>query len=137
EASVTKSRLVVADDHGPMVRVLERRLAREFDVVGTAADGSVALHATARLDPDAIVLDISMPNLDGIEVARRLKAAGSKAKIIMLTVHDDPDFLRAALDAGALGYVLKSRLPADLVPAIRAALTGRIFISPVKGRPDP
>jgi len=120
-----------------MVRLLQHLLAQEFDVVGTAADGSIALHAAARLDPDAVVLDISMPNVDGIEVARRLRAAGSKAKVIMLTVHDDPDFLRAALDAGALGYVLKSRLRADLIPAIRAALAGRIFVSPVKGHPDP
>jgi len=116
-----------------MVEGLARLLAGEFDVVGTAADGSVALHAAAHLDPDAIVLDISMPNVDGIEVARRLRASGSRAKVIMLTVHDDPDFLHAALEAGALGYVLKSRLPADLLPAIRSALAGRIFVSQVKG----
>jgi DNA-binding NarL/FixJ family response regulator len=117
-----------------MLAAAERLLAAEFDVVGTAGDGPAALRAATRLDPDAVVLDVSMPNLDGIEVARRLRAAGSRAKVIILTVHDDLDLLRAALDAGALGYVLKSRMPAELVLAIRVALTNRIFVSPVKGR---
>ena len=135
--AAAKPRLVVADDHKLMVRAVVRLLSAEFDVVETASDGSIALKAAERLDPDAVVLDISMPGLDGIEVARRLKAAGSRAKIVFLTVHDDPDFLRVALEAGAHGYILKSRMPADLVPAIRAALRDRIFVSPVRGRADP
>src|SRR5262245_51971742 len=106
---MTRARLVIADDHAPLVAAVERLLADEFDVVGTASDGPAALRAAARLDPDVVVLDISMPDLDGIEVARRLKAAGSRAKVVLLTVHDDPDLVRAALAAGALGYVLKSR----------------------------
>src|SRR5262245_24683498 len=129
---MTRARLVIADDHAPMVAAVERLLADEFEVVGTAGDGPVALRAAARLDPDVVVLDISMPDLDGIEVARRLKAAGSRAKVVLLTVHDDPDLVRAALAAGALGYVLKSRMPSELVPAIHAALSDRIFVSPVK-----
>ena len=135
--STARPRLVVADDHKLMVRAVVRLLSPEFDVVETASDGSNALKAAERLDPDAIVLDISMPDLDGIEVARRLKAAGSRAKIVFLTVHDDPDFLRVALEAGAHGDILKSRMPAELAPAIRAALRDRIFVSPVRGRADP
>ena len=135
--SMARPRLVVADDHKLMVRAVVRLLSAEFDVVETASDGSDALKAAERLDPDAIVLDISMPGLDGIEVARRLKASGSRVKIVFLTVHDDPDFLRVALEAGAHGYILKSRMPAELVPAIRAALRDRIFVSPVRGRTDP
>jgi len=127
---MTRARLVVADDHAPMVTAVERLLAGEFDIVGTARDGSVALRTVTCLDPDVAVLDVSMPDLDGIEVARRLKAAGSRAKVVLLTVHDDPDLVRAALDAGALGYVLKSRMPSELVTAIHAALTNRIFVSP-------
>jgi DNA-binding NarL/FixJ family response regulator len=137
EPSTARPRLVVADDHKLMVRAVVRLLSPEFDVVETASDGSIALEAAERLDPDAIVLDISMPVLDGIEVARRLKATGSRTKIVFLTVHDDPDFLRVALEAGAHGYILKSRMPEDLVPAIHAALRDRIFVSPVRGRSGP
>jgi len=136
EPSAAKPRLVVADDHKLVLRAVVRLLSEEFDVVETASDGSLALRAAERVDPDVVVLDISMPGLDGIEVARRLKAAGSRAKIVFLTVHDDPDFLRVALEAGAHGYILKSRMPEELVPAIHAALRDRIFVSPVRGRAD-
>jgi DNA-binding NarL/FixJ family response regulator len=125
----------VADDHVPLLAAVRRLLAAEFDVVRTASDGQAALHAVADVDPDSVVLDLSMPELNGIEVARRLRGARSRAKVVVLTVHDDPDLLRAALEAGALGYVLKSRMSADLGPAIRAALAGRIFVSPVRGAP--
>ena len=136
EPSAARPRLVVADDHKLVLRAVVRLLSEEFDVVETASDGSLALRAAERLDPDAIVLDISMPGLDGIEVARRLKAAGSRARIVFLTVHDDPDFLRVALEAGAHGYILKSRMHEELVPAIHAAFRDRIFVSPVRGRAD-
>jgi DNA-binding NarL/FixJ family response regulator len=76
------------------------------------------------------VLDISMPLLSGLEAARHLQAAGSPAKIIFLTVHDDPDYVRAALATGALGYVVKCRLASDLLRAMRAALAGLSFVSP-------
>ena len=76
-----------------------------------------------------LVLDISMPVLNGIEAARRLKAAGFRAKIVVLTVHEDEDYLRAALAAGADGYVVKSRLARDLPLALREALAGRTFVS--------
>jgi DNA-binding NarL/FixJ family response regulator len=131
----TKPRLVVADDHVPLLAAVQRLLAAEFDVVRTARDGRTALRAVADVDPDAAVLDLSMPELDGIEVARRLRAARSRTEVVVLTVHDDADLLRAALEAGAVGYVLKSRMSAELVPAIRAALAGRIFVSPVRGAP--
>jgi len=130
-----KPRLVVADDHAPLLAAAQRFLAAEFDVVRTASDGLAALQAVADVAPDAVVLDLSMPGLDGIEVARRLTAARSRAKVVVLTVHDDPDLLRAALEAGAHGYVLKSRMTADLVPAVRVALAGRIFVSTVRGAP--
>ena len=131
----TRPRLVVADDHAPLLAAAERLLAAEFDVARTARDGRGALQAIADVDPDAVVLDLAMPELDGIEVARRLRAARSRAKIVILTVHDDPDLLRAALEAGALGYVLKSRMSTELALAIRAALGGRIFVSAVRGAP--
>ena len=91
-------------------------LEPEFEVVTTVRDGRAALEEAARLDPDMLILDISMSGMDGIEAARHLRAAGSRAKIVFLTVHGDPDFVRAGLAAGATGYVVKSRLASDLLP---------------------
>ena len=82
------------------------------------------------MKPDLCVVDISMPIICGIEAATKLKDSGSAAKIVFLTVHEDPDFLRAALETGALGYVVKSRMASELSGAIRGALAGRLFVSP-------
>jgi DNA-binding NarL/FixJ family response regulator len=82
------------------------------------------------LQPDVIITDISMPILSGIEAAKQLKESGSRAKVVFLTVHSDPDVVRACLNAGASGYVVKPRMDTDLVPAVREALAGRIFLSP-------
>ena len=84
----------------------------------------------AKLAPDVIVLDISMPKLNGIEAARQLKATGSRAKIVFLTVHEDMDYVRGALAAGAHGYVVKPRLASDLLPALREVLASGWFVSP-------
>ena len=83
-----------------------------------------------RLHPDVIVLDITMPRLDGIEEARQLRSSHQPARLVFLTAHEDADFVQAALDAGGLGYVVKTRLASDLLTAIRAALANRPFISP-------
>jgi DNA-binding NarL/FixJ family response regulator len=99
-------------------------------VLKTVSNGQAALDEVARLQPDIVVLDISMPALNGIEVARKLKARGSPARIVFLTVQKDPDYMRAALGTGALGYVLKSDLASDLLPCLREALRGRAFVSP-------
>jgi len=88
-------------------------------------DGQQALDASRELKPDVLVLDISMPVMTGIETARRLKEAGSETRIVFLTVHDDPDFAREALEAGAVGYVIKQRIASDLVAAIKKAHAGR------------
>jgi DNA-binding NarL/FixJ family response regulator len=83
-----------------------------------------------RFHPDVIVLDITMPRLDGIEAARQLRRSHRPAGLIFLTVHQDADYARAALDVGRLGYVVKARLASDLLTAIRAALADQSFISP-------
>jgi len=83
-----------------------------------------------KLGPDVIITDISMPVLNGIEAAIQLRASGSKAKVIFLTVHSDPEFVRACLAAGASGYVLKTRLATDLLPAVKEVLAGRTFVPP-------
>jgi len=123
-------RVLLADDQEEMVQTVFLMLRDEFDVIGTAEDGTLAVELATRLAPDVLVLDVSMPLLNGIEAAGRLKELGSHAKVIFLTVHADPEFVEAAFSVGALGYVLKPSLATDLVPAIRAVVQGDIFVSP-------
>ncbi len=118
-------RVLLADDHEAMLDRVAGLLATECNVVGTATDGQQALDAVRELKPDVLVLDISMPVMNGIETARRLTEAGSETRIVFLTVHDDPGFAREALEAGALGYVIKQHIASDLVAAIRKAHAGR------------
>src|SRR5262245_55769304 len=105
-------------------------LSAEFDVVSAVGDGQSALDAAALFNPDLLVLDISMPGLTGLEIAARLARIGNTTPIVILTVHDDAVFLEAARNAGVLGYVLKSHMATDLLPAMREALAGRSFVSP-------
>jgi len=123
-------RLVIADDHAALLETVTRLLAPDFDIIATADTGRAALEAIIKLDPDCAVLDISMHDFSGIEVAKHLKAGGSDAKVIFLTVHEDQDFVEEAITVGAIGYVVKSRLASDLLPALKRALTGDLFISP-------
>ncbi len=123
-------RVLLADDHKAMLDRVADLLADECDVIGTAIDGRQALDAAMELKPDVLVLDISMPVMNGIETAYRLKEAGAKTRIVFLTVHDDPDFAGEALEAGALGYVIKPRIVSDLLVAIKEAHAGRSFVSP-------
>ncbi len=123
-------RVLLADDHETMLDRVADLLAGECDVIGTAIDGRQALDAAKHLKPDVLVLDISMPVMNGIETARCLKEAGVKTRIVFLTVHDDPEFAREALEVGALGYVIKPRIASDLLAAIKEARAGRSFVSP-------
>jgi DNA-binding NarL/FixJ family response regulator len=108
-----------------VVRVLES----DFDMLDAVADGQAFLDAAAELKPDLCLLDISMPIINGIEAAAQLKQRGSDSKIVFLSIHEDPDFVRAAFDAGASAYVIKRRLASDLLQAVREALAGRTFTS--------
>jgi len=107
----------------------ERFLEPEFEVVGKVRNGQALFEEAIRLKPDIIVADISMPILNGIEAADRLKESGCNSRIVFLTVHSDTQFVRRCLFAGAFGYVAKSRIASELVPAIREALAGNIFVS--------
>jgi DNA-binding NarL/FixJ family response regulator len=125
-------RVVLADDHHAVLAEVREELGEEFEIVAAVGDGSQAIEAVRRLDPDILVLDISMPVMNGLQAASQLQAANCRTKIVFLTIHEDPDLLKAALSYGALGYVTKSHL-SDLVPAIREALLGNTFVSqPVK-----
>lgn len=127
---LTRVRLMVAEDHKAMRERIVEMLERDFDVVGVVDDGPALLEAASRMKPNVCVVDISMPSLCGIAAAIQLKEGGSDAKVVFLTVDEDPDYVRAALAAGALGYVLKSRMATDLCIAIREAMAGRLFVSP-------
>src|SRR5579863_4249387 len=123
------SRVVLADDLAQVLSAVAALLKEKFEIVAMVTDGQAALDATLALAPDLVVLDISMPGMSGIEVARELKKRGNKAKIVFLTVHEDTDILATCLAAGGLGYVVKVLMETDLIPAMNEALAGREFIS--------
>lgn len=125
-----KVRVLLADDTSQLLKVAARILTPAFEIVGKVGDGKSLFESAMKLQPDVIVSDISMPVLNGIEAANKLKVSGCRSKIVFLTVHSDPDFVRAGLDSGALGYVVKSRMTTELVLAIQEALAGRTFVSP-------
>jgi|SRR5580700_11092387 DNA-binding NarL/FixJ family response regulator len=127
-------RVLLADDHRPIIERVTALLESSFEIVGTVGNGADLVAEAQKLQPDLIVLDISMPGLTGIEAARQLREAGSTAKIVFLTVHERVEFVHACLAEGALGYVVKSRMAVDLIPAIREALSGHRFISPPVSR---
>lgn len=123
-------RVVVADDNKQMREKVVQLLQPHLDVVGSAADGKAALDMIMLLKPDLMILDISMPILCGLDVAVELAKQGSPVRVIFLTVHEDPDFLKAALEAGASGYVVKSHMVTDLMAAVKSASQGSVYVSP-------
>ena len=128
-APVTKIRVVLADDHPALVARVRLLLGKEYEVVAVVENGSQAVDAVLTLNPDVLVIDISMPVLDGLQAARQLQKANCRTKILFLTIHEDHDFVAAAFSVGALGYVTKDRLSTDLVPAILEAMQGHTFVS--------
>ena len=122
-------RVLLVDDNEAMLARAAAVLTPACEVIGIASDGPSALKAADTLHPDVIVLDISMPGMTGLEVATRLRKAGSKAAVVFLTVHSEEDLREAALSAGGIGYVLKARLASDLMVAVQEARAGRTFIS--------
>ena len=125
-----KVRILLADDHPEVIEKVIQLLESSYEIVGAIGDGQSLVYAAEKLKPDVLVIDITMPVLDGIEAAKMLKAEGCESGIVFLTVHADPDYLRACLAAGGLGYVVKTRMSSDLPRAIEHALAERIFISP-------
>jgi DNA-binding NarL/FixJ family response regulator len=123
------ARIILVDDHPELLALTIGLLDSEFEVLKTFASGTAMLEEVAQLAPDLLVMDISMPGLNGIEAAVKLRASGSSAKVVFLTVHEDEDYVHSALATGAQGYVVKRRLASDLVPAMREALAGRRFVS--------
>ncbi|HYV74858.1 MAG TPA: response regulator transcription factor [Candidatus Binatia bacterium] len=122
-------RVLLADDHETLLARVRSILCPDFEVVGTVANGRDAVTEVRRLDPDVLVIDISMPVLDGLQAASQLRRKACRTKVVFLTVHEDQDYVDAAFAAGASGYVTKSHVTSDLVPAIREALIGNAYIS--------
>ncbi len=122
---------MLADDHPGALAQTERLLAQDYRIVGTVSNGVELLEAVPRLNPDVVVLDISMPEMHGFEAARQLRRAGCLTKLVFLTMWEDDDFAREALRLGAQGYVVKSRLVSDLPAAINAVLAGQRYVSPI------
>lgn len=125
-----KPRVLLADDHRMVAEGLKSLLTEEFELVGIVEDGRAMVKAARDLKPDVIVADISMPHLNGIEALVQLRQIDPKVRVVFLTMHRDTAYARRALQAGALGFVLKHSAPAELVLAVRAALQGRTFIAP-------
>ena len=124
-------RIVLADDH-PMVLEGVAKLVEEFgEVVGKVEDGRALLEAASRLNPDAVVMDISMPGLNGLETARRLQKLVPQCKIIFLTMHANSTYITAAFDAGASGYLLKRSAGSELKQAVTTVLAGGHYVTPL------
>jgi len=125
-----RPRVLLADDHRVVGEGLRGLLDPHFEVVGIVSDGRELVSAAKKLDPDAVVLDISMPSLNGIEAARQLRRANCRAKVIFLTMHAEVSYAVLGLDAGASGYLLKHSASSELITAIREALQGGTYITP-------
>ena len=125
-------RIVVADDHPLLARGLRQALTAEndFEVVGEAADGEAALALIAELKPDVAILDVDMPNRDGVQVVRALRERQLGTPVIFLTMHQNESLLQAALDLGVRGYVLKDSALSEVADSVRAIAQGRDFVSP-------
>jgi DNA-binding NarL/FixJ family response regulator len=126
-----RPRVLLADDHPALLEATTALLKPVFDIVGTAIDGEKLVSEALRLCPDVIVADITMPILSGIEAAHRLHEVALSARFVFLTIHSEGQFVEACVAEGALGYVIKSHMKVHLIPAIRAALVGESYISPL------
>jgi DNA-binding NarL/FixJ family response regulator len=127
---MTRPRVLLADDHGLTLGGIIACLAATYEIVGTAVSGLELIAAANRLKPDVIVLDISMPVLNGIDAARELRDQLPRTKLVFLTMHASPAYLEAALNTGATGYVLKSAANEELLLAIESVLQNRLYVSP-------
>jgi len=125
-----KLRIVVADDNTAFLAKLVSVLATEFEVVATSRDGKSALECIRLWQPNVVVLDLEMPGINGIEVAKELIKSPSSPAVVICSVENDPEVVEAARQAGALGYVFKARLAEDLIAAVKLVSRGQSFVSP-------
>jgi len=129
---VPSTTILLCDDNTAVLDHVAKLLKKDesYEVVGRISDGRVVVREYLRLRPDIIILDISMAEISGIDIAHDLRDSGCRAKIIFLTVHEDSDYVNASMGAGGSAYVVKSRFNQDLFSAIHAVLSNKIFVSP-------
>ena len=125
-----RPRVVLAEDHAGVAEQLRKLLETEFDVVAMVADGRALLEAAEEFRPDVIVTDIMMPRLDGIAATAALLAKRPDTRVVLVTVHDDPDLAERGYAAGALAHISKHSAGRELAPAVRAAMRGERYVSP-------
>ena len=126
-------RVLLADDNAAVLQYVLHTLPPDCEVVGAVREGKLVLQQAPVLQPDVIILDVAMGEINGFEVLRQLVASRCNSKIVFLTVHQEFEFIQAAFDGGALGYVFKSRLRHDLGAALEAVRNGKIFLSASDG----
>ena len=126
--SLNRARVLLADDHRAVLEAEISLLSPHFDVVATVANGAALVSEARRLHPDLVVTDITMPILGGIDALHELRASGSTAIFVFLTVHTEKEFVEACIEAGAMGYVKKSDMNDHLVPAMETAFAGRPYL---------
>ena len=126
-----KSRVLIADDHKIFAEGLKRLLKEDFDIVGVVTDGRQLVAAAEKLRPDVIVVDISMPMLNGIDAVQQIKKVQPAIKAVFLTMHPDIAYAVRAFKEGASGYVLKNAVPDELITAIREGLKGKTYVTPM------
>jgi DNA-binding NarL/FixJ family response regulator len=129
-----KARILLGDDHSLILEGIRRMLETHYDVAGWADNGKDVVEAALRLNPDLVVLDVSMPILNGIDAGREIKKANPATKLVFLSMHANAIYLRKALEVGASAYVLKSGASEELLQAIEAARKGNSYVSPGFGR---
>lgn len=125
-----RARILLADDHTLTLEGIRAVLEPHHEIAGAVADGRALVDAALRLKPDLIILDITMPLLNGIDAAVQIRKSLPEVKLLFVTMHVNPAYLEAALQAGALGYVLKSAAAEELLNAVQTVLNGRIYITP-------
>jgi DNA-binding NarL/FixJ family response regulator len=125
---VERLRILIADDNPAILDLVKHLLQSEFQVVAAVGEGRAVVSEVPKLKPDVVVLDISMGEFNGFDVTRQLRLDSCSSKIVFLTVHEELEFIRAAFDAGASGYVFKSRMNTDLRRAINTVHKGNVFI---------
>jgi DNA-binding NarL/FixJ family response regulator len=127
---VTRPRILLADDHRIVAEGLGVILAGEFDLVGVVEDGQALIDAARALRPDVVVADIGMPRRNGFDALAEMRKEDPGVRVVFLTMHPEPAYARRALEAGALGYVVKHSATEELVTAIRSALAGQTYVAP-------
>jgi DNA-binding NarL/FixJ family response regulator len=127
---LSRPRVLLADDHAQLLQAAADLLSTHYDTVGTATNGEMLIEEALRLRPEVIVTDIAMPGMSGVEAIKRLHELDFSPRVVILTIHQEEEFMKACMAEGALGFVIKSQMKGHLIAAVESALEGRMYISP-------